>query len=93
MLENDLMLNLFSGQTSGGTFETADFALRTLNLLPEPYLEPDDIAAAVLWLASDDARFVTGIALPVDNGMNNQPSGLPAVAVQAVSATQQPQGG
>ncbi len=29
---------------------------------------PDDIAAAILYLASDDAAFVTGIALPVDGG-------------------------
>ncbi len=30
--------------------------------------EPDDIAAAILFLASDDASFVTGVALPVDGG-------------------------
>jgi NAD(P)-dependent dehydrogenase (short-subunit alcohol dehydrogenase family) len=29
---------------------------------------PDDIAAAILYLASDDAAFVTGVALPVDGG-------------------------
>jgi NAD(P)-dependent dehydrogenase (short-subunit alcohol dehydrogenase family) len=31
--------------------------------------EPDDIANAVLWLCSDEASFVTGVALPVDGGM------------------------
>jgi NAD(P)-dependent dehydrogenase (short-subunit alcohol dehydrogenase family) len=30
--------------------------------------EPEEIAHAALWLASDDASFVTGIALPVDGG-------------------------
>ncbi|MBV9785465.1 MAG: SDR family oxidoreductase, partial [Acidisphaera sp.] len=30
--------------------------------------EPADIAAACLYLASDDARFVTGVVLPVDGG-------------------------
>lgn len=38
--------------------------------------EPDDIAAAIAFLASDDARFVTGVNLPVDGGLmasNGQP--------------------
>jgi NAD(P)-dependent dehydrogenase (short-subunit alcohol dehydrogenase family) len=30
---------------------------------------PEEIAAAILFLASDDARFVTGVALPVDGGI------------------------
>lgn len=30
--------------------------------------QPADLAAAALWLASDAARFITGIELPVDGG-------------------------
>jgi meso-butanediol dehydrogenase/(S,S)-butanediol dehydrogenase/diacetyl reductase len=30
---------------------------------------PDDIAAAVAFLASEDARFITGVVLPVDGGI------------------------
>jgi NAD(P)-dependent dehydrogenase (short-subunit alcohol dehydrogenase family) len=30
------------------------------------------VANAVLWLASDDARYVTGIELPVDAGYSNK---------------------
>ena len=30
---------------------------------------PADVAAAVLFLASDEAAFLTGVALPVDGGL------------------------
>jgi SDR family mycofactocin-dependent oxidoreductase len=38
-------------------------------LLPMTLLEPRDVSDAVLWLVSDEARAVTGIALPVDCGV------------------------
>jgi SDR family mycofactocin-dependent oxidoreductase len=38
-------------------------------LLPVDLVEPEDVAAAVVWLASAEARFVTGVALPVDAGV------------------------
>ena len=34
---------------------------------------PEEIAHAALWLASDDASFVTGVALPVDGGVAARP--------------------
>jgi len=37
-------------------------------LLPVDLAEPEDVSAAVVWLASDAARLVTGVALPVDGG-------------------------
>ena len=39
------------------------------NLLPVPWIEPEDVAAAVLYLASDAARYVTGASLVVDAGL------------------------
>jgi len=46
--------------------------LRGLNrpLLPEGSAEPEDIADAVAWLASDQSRFVTGTQLSVDMGIS-----------------------
>ena len=38
-------------------------------MLPIPWVEPIDISNAVLWLASDEARYVTGVTLPVDAGL------------------------
>ena len=38
------------------------------NLMPVPILEPIDISNAVAWLVSDEARYVTGVTLPVDAG-------------------------
>ena len=38
------------------------------NLLPVQIIEPADISNAIAWLVSDEARYVTGVALPVDAG-------------------------
>ncbi len=35
--------------------------------------EPEEVARAVLFLASDEASFVTGVALPVDGGLDAGP--------------------
>jgi SDR family mycofactocin-dependent oxidoreductase len=42
------------------------------NALPVQVLSPDDIANAVAWLVSDEARYITGVALPVDAGYLNK---------------------
>jgi SDR family mycofactocin-dependent oxidoreductase len=39
------------------------------NLLPVPWIEPEDVAQAVLYLASDRARYVTGASLVLDAGL------------------------
>jgi len=40
------------------------------NLLPVEAVEPRDISNAIAWMVSDDARYVTGVALPVDAGFS-----------------------
>jgi SDR family mycofactocin-dependent oxidoreductase len=42
------------------------------NALPVRILEAIDISNAILWLVSDQARYVTGVALPVDAGFSNR---------------------
>jgi SDR family mycofactocin-dependent oxidoreductase len=40
------------------------------NLMPVSLIEAVDISNAIVWLASDDARYVTGVTLSVDAGFN-----------------------
>ena len=39
------------------------------NLFDVPLVQVDDVTAAVAFLSSDEARYITGVALPVDAGM------------------------
>ena len=43
-------------------------ASQALHALPTPWVEPIDISNALLFLSSDEARYITGVALPVDAG-------------------------
>jgi (+)-trans-carveol dehydrogenase len=39
-----------------------------MHVLPTGWVEPEDISNAVLFLASDEARYITGVTLPIDAG-------------------------
>jgi SDR family mycofactocin-dependent oxidoreductase len=54
--------------TAAWVAATPNGASRAANLMPIPWMEPADVSNAVVWLVSDDARYVTGVALPVDAG-------------------------
>jgi len=68
MIDNDSAFRLFRPDLEAPTLE--DFAIpsQSGNLLPIPWVEAVDISNAVVWLASDEARYVTGVALPIDAG-------------------------
>jgi SDR family mycofactocin-dependent oxidoreductase len=68
MIHHQGVYNLFFPSEENPSKEQFAFAFRSLNVLPVPWVEPVDISNAVLWLASDEARYVTGISLPVDAG-------------------------
>ncbi|MDA8342221.1 MAG: mycofactocin-coupled SDR family oxidoreductase [Actinomycetota bacterium] len=68
MIDNPGMHALFRPDLAAPTLDDMAAGLATINLLPEPWVEPEDVTEAVLWLASDAARFVTGVTLPVDLG-------------------------
>jgi len=43
-------------------------AVMPVQALPIPWVEPRDISNAVLFLVSDEARYITGVTLPIDGG-------------------------
>jgi hypothetical protein len=57
-------------------------------LLPDAWVEPRHVANAVCFLASDEARSITGIPIPVGLGAKNQPPGIPPVATTMLAAAQ-----
>jgi NAD(P)-dependent dehydrogenase (short-subunit alcohol dehydrogenase family) len=67
MIQNDVIRELFMGRT-GATREEAEVEFKGVNALPIPWVEAVDISNAVLYLASDEARYVTGHTQVVDAG-------------------------
>jgi SDR family mycofactocin-dependent oxidoreductase len=67
MVMNQPYLDRLVGH-AGATEEEAKRRYLDWNTLPIPWVEPIDVANAALFLASDEARCITGVALPVDLG-------------------------
>jgi SDR family mycofactocin-dependent oxidoreductase len=68
MILNDATYRLFRPDLVDPTREDFEEAARTLNKLPVPMVEPIDISNAVLYLVSDEGRYVTGTTHVVDAG-------------------------
>jgi (+)-trans-carveol dehydrogenase len=68
MIINDVFPRLVRMDLENPTTEDAGEFLRPQQALDTPWVEADDISDAVLWLCSDEARWVTGTTLPVDAG-------------------------
>ncbi|MEE2060753.1 mycofactocin-coupled SDR family oxidoreductase [Rhodococcus artemisiae] len=68
MIQNEAVYKLFRPDLDVPTFDEFAEASGTLLALPAPWVEPVDVSNAVLFLASDEARFITGVNLPVDGG-------------------------
>lgn len=68
MLHSPPMYTAFRKDLREPTRADVEQALPRMQSMPIPYVEPDDIAHAVVYLASDESRYVTGVQLPVDGG-------------------------
>jgi SDR family mycofactocin-dependent oxidoreductase len=68
MLQSEVMYRSFRPDLEHPTREDATPAFHSQQAMPVPWVEPVDISNAVLFLASDEARYVTGMQLRVDAG-------------------------
>ena len=68
MIQNEHVRHTFVPHSDEPTQDQFAAAARDMNLLETPWVEPQDVAHASLFLASDEARFITSVALPVDAG-------------------------
>ncbi|MFE7422114.1 mycofactocin-coupled SDR family oxidoreductase [Rhodococcus sp. NPDC057529] len=68
MAANPETFKLFRPDLENPTLEEFYEGAQQLHALPVPWVQPEDIANALLFLASDEARYITGATLPVDAG-------------------------
>jgi SDR family mycofactocin-dependent oxidoreductase len=80
MLQNDAMYRIFRPDLENPTRADATPAFGRMHKLPVDVIDPRDISEAVLFLASDAARYITGQQLKVDAGalLTTTTSGAPA---------------
>lgn len=72
MVLNDATFRRLRPDLDNPTAEDAAEVLRARNLLPVPWVESVDVANAVVFLASDAARYITGVPLVVDAGLTQK---------------------
>jgi len=68
LIHNDGIYKMFRPDLEHPTREDAEPAFTFFQAMPIPYVEPVDIANLGVFLASDDARYITGQQIRVDAG-------------------------
>ena len=68
VIGGDRSLTEFQAAINDAVASVSD-ASGSMNVIDEQLIDPRDVSEAYMWLSSDAARYVTGIALPVDAGM------------------------
>ncbi len=71
MINNPRYNRLFAGGLDGATQDEALPALTAMHALEVPFLDPVDVSNAVVYLASEDGRYVTGATQVIDAGAMN----------------------
>ncbi|OZD68982.1 SDR family mycofactocin-dependent oxidoreductase [Rhodococcoides fascians] len=68
MLDSEMIRKAFRPDLDDPQLEDTVEAYASLNLWPLPWVETSDVSNGVLYLASDESRYVTGTALSIDLG-------------------------
>ncbi|MGW6730157.1 mycofactocin-coupled SDR family oxidoreductase [Nocardia sp. NPDC055029] len=68
MVHNDAVYRSFRPDLENPTREDIAAVSQAMHVLPVPWVESVDISNAILFLVSDEARYITGALLPVDAG-------------------------
>jgi len=68
MLGNEFVWGLFRPDLEKPTKQDVVESFRGTNLLPEPWMQPQDVSNAILYLVSDEGRYVTGTTQLLDTG-------------------------
>jgi NAD(P)-dependent dehydrogenase (short-subunit alcohol dehydrogenase family) len=68
MFMHEATMKMFRPDLENPGPEDLRAAAQTMHVLPIGWVEPEDISNAVLFLASDESRYVTGLPLTVDAG-------------------------
>ncbi len=69
MIQNDETFRAFRPDLPNPSERDVLEAMTGMQAIPIPWVDSMDVSNAVLWLASDESRYVTGVALPIDAGM------------------------
>jgi SDR family mycofactocin-dependent oxidoreductase len=68
LLQNEGLYRIFRPDLESPTAEDALIAFPAMQAMPIPWIDPRDVSEAVLFLASDESRYVTGLQMRVDAG-------------------------
>ena len=68
MVDNPALFQLMVPTVENPTREQVCDVITGLNAMKIPWIQPVDVSNAVLFLASDESRYITGVQLPVDAG-------------------------
>lgn len=68
MIDNEVFPTLARTDLEHPDMDDAAEFLRPQQPLGIPWIEAEDVTNALLWLCSDEARYITGVSLPVDGG-------------------------